>query len=213
MGRLLLVIASNGLLRVTGGASSVLVALYIAELANGGRPFGAGLVSTLAADLFGAELLGAVPLGMLVDAVPTRTLMTSGASLAGAATWLLGQTQGVSVFVLSRTLEGLAAAAVVPALLAHLTDATAAQPRSRARAMSYFGLSLLAGLALGGLLGTQLWTRYHLGAFTALAVIYGAAAVLVFTGVAGGIAQRPTDPWSGLRRALGISELRRLAPI
>ena len=138
------------MLRVAGGASSVLVGVYIADLANRGLEIGAGLVGTLAAISFGAELLGAVPLGMLSDAVSARALMTSGALLAALATLLFGVTQDVSLFVVSRALEGLAAAAGVPALLAYLTDATADDSRLRARAMSYFELSLLAGLALGG---------------------------------------------------------------
>jgi MFS family permease len=113
----------------------------------------AALVGTLAAMSFGAELLGAVPLGMLSDAVPARALMTGGALLAALATFLFGITHEAGVFVMSRALEGLAAAAGVPALLAHLTDATAGDHRLRARAMSYFELSLLAGLALGGIVG------------------------------------------------------------
>ena len=145
------------MLRVAGGASSVLVGVYIADLANRGLEIGAGLVGTLAAISFGAELLGAVPLGMLSDAVSARVLMTSGALLAALATLLFGVTQDVRLFVVSRALEGLAAAAGVPALLAYLTDATADDPRLRARAMSYFELSLLAGLALGGILGGRLW--------------------------------------------------------
>jgi len=48
------------MLRVAGGASSVLVGVYIADLANRGLNIGAGLVGTLAAISFGAELLGAV---------------------------------------------------------------------------------------------------------------------------------------------------------
>jgi hypothetical protein len=56
--RLWFVIASNGIVRVAGGASSVLVGVYIADLANRGWDIGAGLVGTLAAISFGAELLG-----------------------------------------------------------------------------------------------------------------------------------------------------------
>ena len=201
------------MLRVAGGASSVLVGVYIADLANRGLPLGAGLVGTLTAISFGAELLGAMPLGMLADVVPARTLMASGALLAAVAIWLLGLTHDVSVFVVSRTLEGLAAAAGAPALLAHLTDVTAADARLRARAMSYFELSLLAGLALGGVVGAHLWTRYHVGAFTALAFLYGAAAVLLFVGAAGGIRHRGAEVWEGLRRALRMPQLRQLAPV
>ncbi len=201
------------MLRVAGGASGVLVGVYIADLADRGLPIGAGLVGTLAAISFGAELLGAVPLGMLSDAVPARTLMTSGALLAALATWLFGVTQEVSVFVASRALEGLAAAAGVPALLAHLTDATAKNRRLRARAMSYFELSLLAGLALGGVVGGQLWAILHTGAFTALALLYVCAAVLLFVGSVGSVGHRTSDVWQGLVRALGTPQLRRLAPV
>ena len=201
------------MLRVAGGASGVLVGVYIADLADRGLPIGAGLVGMLAAISFGAELLGAVPLGMLSDAVPARTLMTSGALLAALATWLFGVTQDVSVFVVSRALEGLAAAAGVPALLAHLTDATAVDHRLRARVMSYFELSLLAGLALGGVVGGQLWAFLHTGAFTALALLYVCAAVLLFVGGVGSVGHRKSDVWQGLMRALGTSRLRRLAPV
>src|SRR3954447_24620561 len=126
--RLLLVILGNAALRIAGGASSVLVGIYIADLANRGVPIGAGLVGALTAISFGAELLGSLPIGMLADWMSARTLMTSGALLAGLATSLFGLTAHVSVFVVSRALEGLAAAAGVPALLAHLTDETAAHP-------------------------------------------------------------------------------------
>jgi len=201
------------MLRVAGGASSVLVGVYIADLANRGRDIGAGLVGTLAAISFGAEMLGAVPLGMLSDAVSARALMTTGALLAALATLLFGMTQDVSLFVVSRGLEGLAAAAGVPALLAYLTDATANDHRLRARAMSYFELSLLAGLALGGIVGSRLWAGLHTGAFTALALMYGVAALLLFAGSVGSVAHRWVDVWRGLGRALATPQLRRLAPV
>jgi SAM-dependent methyltransferase len=54
--RLPFVIVSNGVLRVAGGASSVLVGVYVADLANRGFTMGAGLVGTLAAMSYGAEL-------------------------------------------------------------------------------------------------------------------------------------------------------------
>jgi MFS family permease len=201
------------MLRVAGGASSVLVGVYIADLANRGLDIGAGLVGTLAAISFGAELVGAVPLGMLSDAVSARALMTGGALLAGVATLLFGVTQDVSLFVVSRALEGLAAAAGVPALLAYLTDATAEDSRLRARAMSYFELSLLAGLALGGIVGGRLWAGLHTGAFTALALLYGVAALLLVVGSVGSVTHRGASVWQGLVRALATPRLRRLAPI
>ena len=204
------------MLRVAGGASNVLVGVYVADLAGRGFNMGAGLVGTLAAISFGAELLGAVPLGMLSDAWPARTLMAGGALLAALATFLFGVTHDVGVFVLSRAFEGLAAAAGVPALLAHLTDATAGDHTLRARAMSYFELSLLAGLALGGIVGGQLWSVLGTGAFTALALLYVVAALLLFIFAAGSVGSRRhrgADVWHGLTRSLATPALRRLAPV
>jgi MFS family permease len=98
-------------------------------------------------------------------------------------------------------------------LLAYLTDATAGDHRLRARAMSYFELSLLAGLALGGLVGGQLWAALGTSAFTALAVIYVVAAVLLFMGSVGSQRHRRYDVWQGLIRSLATPALRRLAPV
>lgn len=201
------------MLRVAGAASSVLVGVYVADLAGRGLNMGAGLVGTLAAISFGAELLGAVPLGMLSDAMSAQTLMTCGALLAAFATFLFGVTHEAGVFVVSRALEGLAAAAGVPALLAHLTDATADDQILRARAMSYFELSLLAGLALGGIVGGQLWAALAARAFTALALLYVLAAVLLFIGSAGSQHHHGGEVWRGLMRSLTTPALRRLAPI
>jgi MFS family permease len=212
-GRLPLVIASNGVLRVAGGASSVLVGVYLAVLASQGMNVGAGLAGTLAAISFGAELLGAVPLGLLSDVMPVRTVMTGGALLAAVATVVFGMTHNVGVFVLSRALEGVAAAAGVPSLLAYLTDVTATDAALRARAMSYFELSLLAGLALGGIVAGQLWAALRTGAFTALALMYVVAAVLFSVGSIGGQRHHPAELWGGLIRSLAMPQLRRLAPV
>jgi hypothetical protein len=59
-----LVIASNELLRLAGGASSVLVDVYIADLANRGLPLGAGSVGTLAAIVCAPVECVASPVGM-----------------------------------------------------------------------------------------------------------------------------------------------------
>lgn len=211
--RVAVVIATHGLVRVAGGASSVLVGVYLADLSARGVRAGAGLAGTLAAISFGAELIAAVPLGMLSDAVSVRVLMTGGALVAALATFLFGVTHDTTVFLTSRALEGLAAAAVIPALLAYLTDATADNDVLRARAMSYFELSLLAGLALGGIVGAQLWSAFGTGAFAGLAVLYVLAALLLYIGSGGSRSRGRAGAWQGLTRSLATPALRRLAPI
>src|SRR3989442_12586230 len=79
--RLPIALLGNAFMRIAGGASGVLVGLYLADLANRSAQVDAALVGTLGAISFGAELLFAVPTGMLSDAIAPRALMTGGALL------------------------------------------------------------------------------------------------------------------------------------
>ena len=72
--------------------------------------------------------------------------------------------------------------------------------------MSYFELSLLIGLAFGGLLGSRLWTSLGTSAFGALAGIYAVAAAMMYVGGAAGLSSRSESVWVGLRRALSNSQ-------
>jgi len=117
-----LVLIGNSLQRIAAGASGVLVGLYLAQLANRGSAIGAGLAGVLGAVSFGAELVTATPMGIASDAIAPRGLMTVGSVLGAGATQLFGMTGLVSIFFISRGLEGIGAAAVAPPLLAHLTQ-------------------------------------------------------------------------------------------
>ncbi len=211
--RLLLIIVGNALMRISSGATGILVGLYLANLANRGSHVDAALVGTIGAVSFGAELIGALPMGMASDAVAPRALMTGGAFLGAFATQLFGFTAQPGIFFLSRGIEGTGAAATTPSLLAHLTDETDGNHVLRARVMSYFELSLLAGLALGGLTAAQLWRSLGRNAFTAVAALYILSAGLLFLGSAGSRSHSSQDVIVGLRRALRDPSLRRLAPV
>jgi MFS family permease len=211
--RLRLVLLGNAVVRISGGATGVLVGLYLAHLANRGLESGAALAGSLGAMAFGAELIGAVPMGLLSDALAPRHLMTAGAMLGALATQLFGMTGNTGIFFLSRTVEGLGASASAPSLLAHLTDTTEGNPPLRARVMSYFELSLLAGLALGAVFAGELWRRFGSSAFSAVAGSYLLAAVLLHAGSAGGSGYGVENALAGFRRALHAPSLRRLAPI
>ncbi len=200
-------------MRIAGSASAVLVGLYLAELANRGFRVTAALAGTLGAVSFAAELIGAVPLGLASDAIAPRALMTGGALLGAVATQLFGITSRTGVFFLSRTLEGVGAAGVAPSLLAHLTDVTDGNPSLRARVMSYFELSLLAGLALGGLIAAQLWHLLSRNAFAAVAAVYILCASLLFGGGVGSRGHGSKEAIAGFYRALREPSLQRLAPV
>ena len=211
--KLALVLIGNALQRIAVGASGVLVGLYLAELANRGSAVGAGLVGVLGAVSFGAELIAAMPMGIASDAVAPRGLMTGGSLLGAGATQLFGMTGLVSIFFISRGLEGVGAAAVAPPLLAHLTDVTDHKPGLRAKAMSYFELSLLAGLALGGLLAGQLWAKLGAHAFGAVALVYFFSAALLYAGAVGGRSHGREQAVEGFLCALHHPSLQRLAPV
>lgn len=210
---LTILLLANGLLRVAGGAGGILVGLHFADLASQGAPVDAALVGFVGAASFGAELLASLPMGMLSDAIAPRWLMTAGALLGAAATQLFGMSGRASVFLLSRSLEGVGAATGGPALLAHLTDVSEGRPALRARVMSFYELAFLAGIALGGVLASQLWRVLHSGAFAAVAGIYLLCALLFYTGAAESRAFGGKAAWEGLGLALREPYLRKLAPV
>ncbi len=211
--RLPFVILGNALMRISGGASGILVGLYLSAAANRGANIDVTLVGILGAVSFGAELIGSIPMGMLSDAIAPRGLMTAGALLGAAATQLFGMTGRSIVFFLSRGLEGTGMAASGPSLLAHLTDATDGSPALRARVMSFFELSFLAGIALGGVLGAQLWRVLETRAFAAVALVYVLAGAFLYFGAAGSKGHGGAEAISGFSRALREPHLRRLAPV
>ncbi len=79
--------------------------------------------------------------------------------------------------------------------------------------MSYFELSLLARLGVGGLAGSQLWRLFASRAFAAIALVYLCAAALLFAGAAGSRAHGAGQAYAGLLRSLREPALRRLAPV
>jgi len=206
-------IMAHALLRIASGTSGILIGLYLASLNSHGSHLSAGLVGTLSAVSFAAELFASIPMGLASDALQPRWLMTAGALLGAIAVFLFGISSSPPIFFLSRTLEGIGAAAIVPALLAYITTVTEGRPALRVRAMSYFELTLLAGLALGGVAAAQLFRWLHGGAFAAVAVVYLACAALLFLSVSGSISSRAISPIADLKEVLRLPAIRHLAPV
>jgi predicted MFS family arabinose efflux permease len=152
-------------------------------------------------------------MGIASDAIAPRALMTLGSLLGALATQLFGMSGSVGIFFASRSLEGLGASAVAPPLLAHLTDVTEHNAGLRAKVMSYFEVSFLAGLALGGVLGGQLWRLLGTKAFAATAVVYVISAGLLYTGSVGSRSHGSNQAIAGLFRALHEPALQRLSPV
>jgi MFS family permease len=207
------VISAHGLLRIASGTSGILIGLYLASLNNHGAHLSAGLVGTLSAVSFAAELFASIPMGLASDAMQPRLLMTAGAIVGAVAVFLFAMSGSTSIFFLSRLLEGVGAAAVVPALLAYLTDATDGRSALRVKAMSYFELTLLAGLALGGIVAGQLFRVLHAGAFAVVAIVYLACGVTLFINIPGRAARHLASPLDDLKQVLRLPSIRHLAPV
>ena len=206
------VILAHALLRIASGTSGILIGLYLASLNNHGAHLSVGLVGTLSAVSFTAELFASIPMGVASDTMQPRWLMTGGA-IVGAIAAFLAASGSTSTFFLSRLLEGVGVAAIVPALLAYLTDATEGRPSLRVRVMSYFELTLLAGLALGGIVAGQLFRILNSGAFSVVAVVYLACAAILFSSISGRAARHLASPLDDLKQVLRLPSIRYLAPV
>jgi len=207
------VISAHGILRIASGTSGILIGLYLASLNNHGAHLSVGLVGTLSAVSFAAELFASIPMGLASDAMQPRLLMTAGAIVGAIAVFLFAVSGSTSIFFLSRVLEGIGAAAIVPALLAYLTDATDRRPALRVKAMSYFELTLLAGLALGGIVAAQLFRALDAAAFTVVSVLYLACALILFFSISSRAVRHLPNPLKELKQVLRLPSLRHLAPV
>ena len=206
------VLAGNALVRIAGGAGGVLVGLYFADLGNQGQDVNAAIVGLLGAVAYGAELIGALPMGILADRLSPRFLMIGSGLLGAAGMGLLGVARSVPAFFVARSVDGSAWAASSPAILAYLTDLTEDALNMRGRVMALFELTLLAGLALGAPIGAGLWQLLGTGAFVAMAGIYLASSAAFWFGAATAESRSTVESFEGLRRALGDPSIRMLAP-
>jgi MFS family permease len=199
-------------MRIASGADGVLVGLFLADLSRGNSNIQVGVVGLLGASAYGAELVASTPLGIAADVFPARYLMPLGALTSAVATRLFAATVSVPMFFVSRLLQGIGVAAVTPPLLGYLAEITRGAPQLRARAMSFFELSMLAGLALGGLAGSQFWLRLGPRAFSAVALLDALCAVLLLLVVRRPRESGPSKAFRGLREVLHQPTVRRLAP-
>ena len=206
-------ILGHAFLRIASGASAVLIGIYLARLSSSDIGIDAGLIGMLGAVSYAAELVASIPFGLAADAISPRWLMVGGALTGAAAVRIFALAPHPGIFYFSRALEGVGVAAVTPPLLAYLAQTTTHSSSMRARVMSFFELSLLAGLALGGLVGSQLWTHLHLRSFSLLALVYVACALLLFAGARGARAHGSKAAIHGMKQALRSPDIRSLAPV
>ena len=99
--------------------------------------------------------------GRLGDQFSYRRLFLSGMAAFTAASTLCGLAQSPGELVTARVLQGLTAAVMVPQVIALITAVF--PPQERARALSWFGVSIGAGSVAGQVLGGLLLDANVLG--------------------------------------------------
>lgn len=210
--RITIVLIANTLLRVAGSSGGQLIAFYLASTANINGMSDIAIIGALGIILNVAELIGAVPVGLATDRYSARSVLVTGALLGGLATLMYFLSQAVAVFFVARALQGIVAVVGGPPLLSLITEATKDSPLARNRVIGFYELSLLSGVALGGLVGGTLWDNFGVVSFSLLSLIYLVIAALFWWGAKLPNHMKSEHPLQALRHALANPTLLKLAP-
>ena len=106
-----------------------------------------GMIGLVAGAYYVAVLAFSVPAGRLSDRVGRKPMLVAGTALYAVSMLLFTLTKDPWLFVLFRAIEGLGAAAVVPAALAFVAEISSEEHRSRA--YGWLTSAQYAGLIIG----------------------------------------------------------------
>lgn len=168
------------LLRVNGGASSLMVGRFLAELVpRHGHAITSLEVGLLSVAYFIVDLSLSPVMGGLSDRWGRRIFLTLGP--------LFGLLQVVLLFFTPRdypfpyllslqVLAGISSSMQVPAVLGYLADYTSREASLRTRVMSFYEMATSGGLAVGVAAAGFAWDHFNRASFLLLAAGYLAAA-------------------------------------
>lgn len=204
-------IVGSFLVRVGGASTGVMLGFLLAHLHRSGVTGTSALaVSLLAAAFYLSELVGAPLAGLLIDRRGVRMLLLAGPVLGIAAEALFAVPSRLPLLTLARLLQGLTTACTVPAALAFLSNATAeagARGGGRGRAMGFFEVGSIGGLAAGYVAGGFLWSGAGRRGFALLALIYALSVVLFIvipTDRTRRLPESPATVWRAIRSAADL---------
>jgi MFS family permease len=185
-------------LRFSTGLTGSMLAFYLAHLADHGGPAVDGFVVGLySATFYLAELVLSPLFGIISDRYGHHRIMVFGPVFGATAVILTGLAPAFLVFGAivmlliigaTRVLEGASSAASVPSILGYIAMATAGNEVLRGKTSARFEAATLAGLALGAIVGVQLFQFFeNLGigpaAFFLNAAFYGVSFLIYMFGV------------------------------
>lgn len=164
------------ILRASGGAATVVLGFFLAQLSTYADHLITSLqVGLLAVAFYVTELSLAPFMGALSDRWGRRYFLIFG-PLVGLVDVLLIAFTPVHhplPYLLSlQVLAGVSSALQVPVVLGYLADYTAQDASKRMRVMSFFELATSGGIAAGVILGGLLWDRFGHLTFALLASFY-----------------------------------------
>jgi MFS family permease len=182
-------------LRIGGGIMGILTGLFLAAKNSELGPdhayhISATLAGLVIASFYLTELGGSFISGGLIDRHGARRYMIIGPVFGAAAmfiTTLLHLKPDSSTFqfvifigllLVSRLLEGAAAATANPASLAYIASYTSNDNSLRTRVSGYFELATLIGGIVGFVIGGRLWDRFGQTAFLLNVIVYAISAVI-----------------------------------
>lgn len=164
------------LLRTSGGATTVVMGLFLAQLSHeSGGAITSLQVGLLSVAFFATELSLAPCMGALGDRWGRRAFLIIGPFLGLLEVGLIPFTpiaQPLLYLSSLQVLAGISSAMMTPATLGYLADYTAHNSALRTRIMSFFELVTSGGIALGVVVGGFAWERFGRAAFGLLASLY-----------------------------------------
>jgi MFS family permease len=169
----IVVLLGTFLLRISGGLATGTLNFYLKSLGQEGLEVG-----FVAAGYYATELLLAPVFGAMTDRVGRKVLMAAAPLIGAVALLLYPLTSSLGVLFLIRILEGVSAAAAIPATLGYLSDLTDGSPH-RARIMGMYEIVTLLGVTGGGIvLGPLLWSALGTSSYPVLAGVYTLGALV-----------------------------------
>ncbi len=149
-----LVCATDFVVWLGGGAIYPYLPVFLREDANASL----GMIGVIASAYFVAVFAFSLPAGRLSDIVGRKPMIVAGTLLYAVSTLLFLTTTDPWLFVLFRALEGVGAAAVVPAAQAFVAEISTNENRSRA--YGWLTTAQYGGLIIGPAVA---WPLYALG--------------------------------------------------